>query len=115
MATIAPSVVRHRAETAAPPVLGPRAVRAELLQEIQLPGTDHFLRPGALFADRTAHEILIGDQGHNRIVILDEDGTYRGEFYGQDHFTSPQDLVVEPDGTIDVLAGTRDGLRILPL
>ncbi|MCA9727733.1 MAG: hypothetical protein KC729_08615 [Candidatus Eisenbacteria bacterium] len=113
VATIAPTSSVIAQETAAPPVLGPRAVRAELLQEIQLPGTDHFLRPSALFADRNAHEILIGDQGHNRVVILDENGTYRGEFYGQDRFTSPQDLVVEPDGTIDVLAGTREGLRIL--
>lgn len=91
-----------------------RSVRAELVQELRLPGVaDQLRRPSALFADHRAGEILVGDESRGRIAIFDSHGVFRADFYGQDRFSSPRDIVVDSEGFIFVLAGTREGQRVL--
>lgn len=91
-----------------------RSVPAEFVRRLALPGqANDFLRPSAMFVDRTFGEVLVVDPGHNRIVILDDSGTYKFEFAGGDHFTSPLGVVVDSQGQILVLASTPGGRRIL--
>lgn len=90
-----------------------RAVPAIFEQSLQLPGEgDRIRRPSALFFDADQGEILLGDSSRNRIVIFDQEGTYRYEFSGLDHFAVPLDVVVDSQGQILVLGSTRDGARI---
>jgi DNA-binding beta-propeller fold protein YncE len=89
------------------------SVPAEFVRELTLPGMmDHFLRPSAIYIDPHFHEVFIADPGHNRIVVLDADGTYRFEFPGADRFASPLDVDVDSEGYIYVLGSTSGGRRL---
>ena len=92
----------------------PRAVPAEYLRDLSLPGSqNHFLRPSAIHVDKRFDEIFVADPGNNRIVIFDENGVYRHEFRGRGHFSTPWDLTVDSEGFIYVLATAREGRRLL--
>ncbi len=92
----------------------PLGVPAEYLHDLSLPGSqNHFLRPSAIYVDEWFDEIFVADPGNNRIVIFDENGVYRYEFRGREHFSTPWDLTVDSEGFIYVLATTREGRRLL--
>jgi DNA-binding beta-propeller fold protein YncE len=86
------------------------SVPAPFVRRVALPGEGNdFLRPDAVFVDRTFGEVLVADTGHARIVILDEQGTLKFEFGGDDRFASPSDVVVDSQGRIYVVGSTRSG------
>jgi len=90
------------------------AAPADLIQELSLPGRlNHFLRPGQVFFDDHASELYVVDQGHNRIVIFDNDGTYRFDYSIEAHCGSARDLVVNSEGTALILGSTKDGAALL--
>jgi DNA-binding beta-propeller fold protein YncE len=89
------------------------SIPAEFMRQLDLPGSaDAFLRPAAIFVDRTAHEVLVADTGHNRIVILDCFGTYKHAFPGGNHFSSPVGVAVDSEGYIYVLGSIRGGRKV---
>lgn len=88
----------------------PRSVPAEFVRQLSLPGeSNDFLRPLAIHVDREFGEVLVADTGHGRIVILDEVGTYKFEFSGNEHLASPSGLIVDSQGRIYVLGSTPSG------
>lgn len=89
------------------------AVPADLIQELSLPGLNHFLRPGQVYFDHHAAELYIVDQGHNRIIIFDGDGTYRFDFSVEAHCGSVRDLAVNSAGTVLLLGSTKSGIALL--
>jgi hypothetical protein len=86
-----------------------RAVPAEFIRELTLPGSDHFLRPAAICVDRNFDEVLIADAGNNRIVIFDTEGVYRHDFSCAGYFSSPLHVDVDSQGFIYVCGGTSAG------
>lgn len=96
-----------------PAVAQPIAVRSDFIRELTLPGmTDQFQRPGRVVFDAVAGEIFVADQGNNRIVIFDSDGSYRFEFNLADRVGSIVDFAVSPEGYIYVLGSTREGRKL---
>jgi len=88
----------------------PRAVPAEFVNYIKMPGTgDTVKRPNALHYDRFHDELLVGDSGHNRIVIFDPSGVFKFSFTLGDLATMPKDITTDPDGFIYVLGSSRQG------
>jgi hypothetical protein len=86
------------------------SVPAEFVREIRMPGSgDFILRPSLLHYDRFHDELLVGDSGHNRIVIFRSDGVFRFEFSLGGILTSPKDLTTDPDGFIYVLGSDPRG------
>lgn len=93
---------------------GRLALPADYIGQLQLPGqTDQFLRPQKVFFDPVASELYVIDQGNNRIVIFDTQGTYRFEFSVDVCCGSVHDLVVTSQGSIIALGSTKDGLRLM--
>lgn len=94
--------------------VAPMAIPAEFVRELAVPGTmDQFLRPAKIFYDRAAGELYVADQGNNRIVIFNRQGTYRFEFAMAGRVGSIVDFAVVPEGFIYVLGSTRDGRKLL--
>ncbi|RME22388.1 MAG: hypothetical protein D6800_11080, partial [Candidatus Zixiibacteriota bacterium] len=90
-----------------------RAVPADFLYQLDPPGqTNGFLRPGAICADPVAHEVLVVDEGHNRIVVFNEEGIYRFEFSVAPYCGSVRDLAVSSDGFVFVIGSTADGVKL---
>ncbi len=81
-------------------ITGYQAVPAEFLRNISIPGQgDQILRPSALHDDRFHDEILIGDPGHNRLVIFTAAGAYKFEFTLNETMTSPRDIATDSQGS----------------
>jgi hypothetical protein len=92
----------------------PLAVPAEFIRELKIPGSlDQMLRPSKVLFDPTVGELYVADQGNNRIVIFDRNGTYRFEFPIEGRLGSIVDFAVAPSGYIYVLGSTRDGYKLL--
>ncbi len=90
-----------------------RSRPAELIDRLDPPGVENlFVRPSALFVDRTHDEVFVADAGRNRITIFDVDGTYKYEFDGRDRFAAPLDVAVDVEGYIFVLGSTESGPRV---
>ncbi len=89
------------------------SVPATFVREVRQPGFgDEILRPSAMHFDDLHGEILVGDPGHDRVVIFSETGAYKFAFALGDSMTTPVDLVTDPTGTIFVLGSSSRG-RVL--
>jgi len=92
----------------------PLSIPSEFVRELAIPGSmDRFLRPARIVYDRVASELYVADQGNNRIVIFNRQGTYRFEFAMADRIGSIMDFAVSPDGFLYVLGTTREGRKLL--
>jgi DNA-binding beta-propeller fold protein YncE len=94
------------------------AAGAELrfVQRLALPAT--FDLPGyaqALTADPHTGELFVCDSMGNRILIFDPQGTFRYQIPGGRVFDAPQDVAVDPDGYLLVLAYRRERPVLLEL
>jgi len=88
----------------------PLAVPAQFIHRLDLPGEmNELLRPGRIFVDDQFGEVLVSDPGHDRIVIFDQHGVFRFEFYGTELMGSAHDLVVDSKGYIYVVGTTVAG------
>jgi hypothetical protein len=86
------------------------SVPAPFVRQLALPGeANDFLRPSAIFIDRAFGEVLVADPGNGRITVLDDEGTFKFEFGGDEHFVTPSDVVVDSQGRIYVLGSTLAG------
>ncbi len=91
----------------------PLAVPAQFVQRLTLPGEmNELLRPGRMFVDRQFGEIFVSDPGNNRVVIFDQNGVFRFEFFGTDIYGSAYDMVVDSKGYIYVLGTTGAGHQL---
>lgn len=91
----------------------PRAVPATFIKEIGLPGQgDTILRPGAIHHDDEHGELLVADNGHNRVLVFSESGIYRFEFSLGEAVSAVRDIETDPEGYIYVL-GSIPGRRIV--
>lgn len=91
----------------------PLAVPAQFVQRLTLPGEmNELLRPGRMFVDRHFGEVFVSDPGNNRVVIFDQNGVFRFEFYGSDLYGSAHDMVVDSKGYIYILGTTRLGHQL---
>lgn len=89
------------------------AVPAEFVKEMALPGHgDSILRPSAIHFDAEHSEILVGDSGHNRIVIFNSQGTYRFEFLLGRNLSSIRDITTDAEGYLYVLGSVPGRLVI---
>ena len=85
-------------------------VPAQFVMRIQPPGSNNdFLRPSDIFIDDNNGEVFVSDPGKNRILIFDSTGIFKFEFEGAEHFSSPNNVVVNSEGYIFVLGSSRDG------
>lgn len=75
---------------------------------------DSFRLPRAVHADLHTGEVFVCDTFNNRIVIFDERGLFRYQIVGGESFRAPQDIAVDPEGYLFVLA-LRDGHKGLVL
>jgi hypothetical protein len=86
------------------------AVPAEFIRDIKLPGFgETILRPSALHYDRFHDEILVGDSGHNRILIFSSNGVYKFSFSLTETMSTPRDITIDPQGFIYILGSDPDG------
>lgn len=89
------------------------AVPAEFIRNIQVPGQgEQILRPSTLHYDRFHNEVLIGDPGHNRILIFTAGGAYKFEFSLNEAMTSPRDVATDSQGYIYVAGSDPRGPQI---
>jgi DNA-binding beta-propeller fold protein YncE len=89
------------------------SVPAEFERYLTLPGqTNHFLRPNAIYFDQRFGEVYVTDPGHNRIAIFDKSGSFKFEFAGGEHFSTPAGLAIDNQGRIFVLGTTTHGRQI---
>jgi len=86
------------------------AVPAEFIRDIKLPGFgETILRPTALHYDRFHDEILVGDSGHNRILIFSSNGVFKFSFSLTEVMSTPRDITTDPQGFIYILGSNPDG------
>ena len=89
------------------------AVPAEFIRDIKLPGFgETILRPSALHYDRFHDEVLLGDSGHNRILIFSSNGVFKFSFSLNEIMTTPRDITTDPQGFIFIL-GSDPGGQVL--
>ncbi len=62
--------------------------------------------------DRFNDEVLIGDPGHNRIVIFSSAGAYKYEFSLTETMTSPRDVTTNAEGYIFVVGSDPRGPQV---
>lgn len=92
---------------------GYQAVPAEFLRYITMPGQgEQIRRPSALHYDRFHDEVLIGDPGHNRIVVFTASGAYKFEFSLNETMTSPRDIATDSQGYIYVAGSDPRGSQV---
>lgn len=105
VSTVAPAVAQQTV---------PMAIPSDFVRMLSIPGSmDQFLRPAKVFYDRAADELYVADQGNNRIVIFNRQGTYRFEFAMAGHVGSITDFAVSTEGYIYVLGSSREGRKLL--
>lgn len=84
------------------------------VQRLQLPVAQDDIGYGqAVIADVHTGEIFVCDPRKNRILIFDQEGFFKHQILGGSELSSPEDLAVDPDGLLLVLAGR--GNRRLPI
>lgn len=88
-----------------------QAVPATFLRELLIPGHgDTILRPSVVHHDEKHGEMLVADTGNNRIVVFNDQGTYRFEFPLGDLLGSIRDLTTDAEGYYYIL-GSVPGRR----
>lgn len=86
---------------------------AEYIRDIKLPGSmNGLLRPARILIDQSSNEIYLVDQGNSRIVILDQNGVFKFEFYTSQECGAPSDLAFDAEGYFYVLGSTVKGRDI---
>jgi len=86
------------------------AVPAEFIRDIKLPGFgETILRPSSLHYDRFHDEVLVGDSGHNRILIFSARGVFKFSFSLNEIMTTPRDITTDPQGFIYILGSDPEG------
>ncbi len=86
------------------------AVPAEFIRDIKLPGFGETIRrPSSLHYDRFHDEILVGDSGHNRILIFGANGVFKFSFSLTEIMTTPRDITTDPQGFIYILGSDPEG------
>jgi hypothetical protein len=86
------------------------AVPATFIRDIKMPGFgETILRPSALHYDRFNDEILVGDSGHNRILIFGGNGVFKFSFSLSEIMTIPRDITTDPEGYIFILGSDNEG------
>ena len=89
------------------------SVPAQFEKYLSFPGqADHFLRPGTIYYDSKFGEVYVTDPGHNRIAIFDKSGSFKFEFSGSEHYSTPMSLAVDNQGRIFVLGTTPAGRKV---
>ena len=89
------------------------AVPAEFIRYIRIPGQgEQILRPSVVHYDRFHDEVLVGDSGHNRVVIFSSAGAYKFEFSLTETMTFPRDLTTNSEGYIFIAGSDPSGPQI---
>lgn len=60
--------------------------------------------PQAVTSDRHTGEVFVCDARYNRVIVFDAEGLFLYEMPGGDAFTAPQDVAVDPEGRLVVVA-----------
>lgn len=99
----------RRASTAAAVVLLAATVAGaqeeRYLYRLSVPvASDEIGYGGCVTSDPRTGESFVCDPRANRIVVFDEDGYFDAQILGGEDFRAPQDLAVDPEGLILVLA-----------
>lgn len=114
--------------------LGPRAIAGALLawaslatsaasaeepiyrQRLRVPvADDQISYAHCVTADLHTGEVFVCDPQTNRILIFDRDGFFSHQINAGEDFVAPQDLAVDPDGLLVVLATRGRDQRIVEL
>lgn len=89
------------------------AVPAEFIRDIKLPGFgETILRPSSLHYDSYNDEVLVGDSGHNRILIFGGNGVFKFSFSLTEIMTIPRDITTDPEGFIYILGSDAEGQMV---
>jgi len=92
------------------------ATEPQFLQQLTLPGAQDMLGfPSSVTADLHANEVFVCDRRMNRILIFDSEGVFTYEINGGETFRAPQDLAVDPNGFLLIVANYENKAAVLEL
>ncbi|MCM2268495.1 MAG: NHL repeat-containing protein [Thermoanaerobaculia bacterium] len=93
-----------------------RAAEPVYLKRLSLPVAGDDIAYGhCVTADPHTGEVFVCDPRTNRILIFDRDGNFDFQILGGSEISSPEDLAVDPDGLLLVVARRGAGQRLIEL